>query len=246
MFWTLVISRCFPFSLTRRHALSPRAQVAGSRLLSVARCLSSPVFASRWRVTCECLLAGFCLWSVRAVGIFFVFLKAPHTVMYVVVTRADPGFASKFLHSDIPARDISCSLVLRAGSGQLMRIQGLRAVTKVHLQFRCTKGAQAKVYPLRRLLYRVVVHKNKLGLAPKLLVAFFRFCRQLAACVLHTNRAQMCVCVCDVGSTPQVQADARPSSDAGRRCSTHLWPGAAGAGVVGGGAFRAVCWKGLG
>ena len=31
-----------------------------------------------------------------------VFFTAYHTHMYVVVTRADPGFASKFHHGDIP------------------------------------------------------------------------------------------------------------------------------------------------
>ena len=72
------------------------------------------------------------------------------------------------------ARDVSCSLVLRVGSCQLMRIQGLRAVTKVHRQFCRTKGAHVKVYPSRRLPFRVVVHNANLDLAPKRLLAFFR------------------------------------------------------------------------
>ena len=134
-------------------------------LLPVAPSSSSPVFASWCGLPCECLLVCFCLRSVCAVGILFVFLITSHTDMYVVATNP----RGPWIRFHVPprrhpysARDISCSLVLRVGTCQLMRIQGLRAVTNIHRQFCCTKGAHVKVSPSCRLLFRVVVHNTNL------------------------------------------------------------------------------------
>ena len=115
-----------------------KLQVHAEGLLPVAMSSSSPVFASCCGLPCECLLAVFCFRSVCAVGILFGFLTASHTDMYVVVTNPR-GPRIRFhvppRRHPYSARDISCSLVLRVGSCQLMRIQGLRAVTKIHWQF---------------------------------------------------------------------------------------------------------------
>ena len=224
---TLVICRCFPFSSTRRHPLSRGTKVAGSRGCFQLR---RPRRRQSLRHGAVCR-ANVC-WFVFACGLcvqlafFCVFVSFSHSYVRrsLPQTRADPGFASTFHHGDNPycARDISCSLVLRVGSCQLMRIQGLRAVTKVHRQFCRTKGAHAKVYHSRRLPF-CVVHNTNLDWHPNCSWHFFWSLHAVGSlCSAPSSHAEVCRCSDSIDWTPGSLP--RSTTATLRFCGQYQWP----------------------
>ena len=153
----LVDCRCLPFSSTRRDALTRGTQSCRFTLQGTSSC-EFLVVASLC-VMLRIAVRMFC-WFVFACGLCVqlafccVFDCLSHS--YVLRCHKSRGPRIRFhvppRRHPCSVRDISCSLVLRVGSCQLMRIQGLRAVTKVHRQFVVRRVL------MRRFIFRVGSH----------------------------------------------------------------------------------------